>query len=113
MSGSWARVTSLLIGLWLIASPFLLESSTSQMNNTWLAGAVAAVVALLSLARPQVRFINAAVGVWVFLSAFMFPGTGEMMWNNAACGLLLLALSLARERGRHPGPFSHHHKIPV
>lgn len=113
MNNSWARVTSALLGVWLLLSPFLLESSPTQMNNAWVCGVLAIIVSLLALARPPVRFGNTVLGIWVFLSAFMFRGAGEMIWNNAICGALLFALSLARERVPHPGPFSHHRKVPV
>jgi len=114
MTGSWARVGTLLIGAWLFFSAFLLPSTGPQMNNAWVCGALAVIFSLVALARPQVRHANTALGIWVFASAFMFAsGSGEMIWNNAVCGALLFALSLVREREPHPGAFSHHRKVPV
>lgn len=113
MSGSWARVTSLLVGLWLLVSGFVMDSSSSQTTNAWMSGAAAVVLSGIALARPRVRFGNMALGVWLFLSAFMFPGSGEMIWSLAASGILLFALSLVPEREQHTGPFSHHRRLPA
>lgn len=107
MVGSWARIFSIALGIWLFLSTFFWEHTPAQFTNTWLVGIVATVIGFLSLAYPRARAFNVAVAIWLFFSTFFLPAEGETIWNNAIVAILLLVASLARERGSHPGVFRH------
>lgn len=112
MTGSWARIFSIALGIWLFLSAFAWPHDSSQFANTWVTGAVVTVVAALSMAWPRARSFNAAVAIWLFFSSFFFPTQGETIWNNTVVAILLLVASLVREKGTHRGAFGHR-RIPT
>ena len=49
----------------------------------------------------QLRSIPAALGVWLFISAFVLPGSSHgTLWNNALVGLAIFVVSLTPSSDR-------------
>ena len=117
MGRIWTRVGMILVGAWLLFAGVTFHfdpaQSPNQQTNTWLSGAFALVIGLISLAAPRARLFNTAVGLWLVISAFALRTSGENLWNNLICGLLLVAFSLAREPDVRAGVFSHHRRVDV
>jgi len=113
MKGRWARVANALLGAWLFLSAFAWEHGPAQFANTWLTGIAVVAIALIAMAAPNARYFNTAAAIWLFISTFALPGDGPTRWNNAIVALLIFAFSLVGERSPHPGPWSHHRRIPV
>lgn len=62
-------------------------------------GIVVAAVALVRMSGgAQARFaswLNAAVGVWLFISAFVIASSSAAMTNNIVLGVIVFVLAIA------------------
>lgn len=94
-----ARVASLLLGLWLIASTWVWRHFESSRLNTWLVGALVASVALLALRKPALRWVNVVLGAWLLLSVFIIrPVQAITWWNNLLVAVVVLGCALLSHR---------------
>jgi hypothetical protein len=109
-----ARTVSLMcavIGLWYFVSPWAYAYSPHESAlNSWIVGAVMFLCAGLRLLSPArttgFSYVNAVLGVWVFISPWVYGFAGESgprLVNSLAVGVLMFALSLvsARETRRN------------
>jgi len=93
---SWSAI-NILLGLWLIASPFLLgfrHLHPAILNNV----IVGIVLALFALIRVSLAYshrgwswCNVLLGVWLVISPFAIrlADNPAVMWNNVIVGLLV------------------------
>jgi SPW repeat len=86
-----------LLGVWLVASPFVLDYQTGDASwNPIACGAAAAVVALgqtfgpVRTSRPGL--ILMAIGTWLFASGFWLEASSQASWNAWGAGALMLFL---------------------
>lgn len=96
----WQDQAILLLGLWLVVSPWALDypSGSAQAMNAWIAGAVIAVLAAFDLVNTYVWavVVNLLAGVWVAVSPWV-PGVadrGPMMSNSLIVGIAVIVLAL-------------------
>jgi hypothetical protein len=69
-SGQWFRGVNAVLGVWLIISTFLWPHTRAQQLNAFLVGGLAIVFTVAAvLVTPKARYLNAALGVWLFISA--------------------------------------------
>jgi hypothetical protein len=108
---SWAGITNLILGGWLIASPYLVAFNRREVM--WNNIVVGAAVAVLAIVRLIVRshsggasWINALLGLWLMVAPFaLHYELPTQMWNSVIVGLVvaLLALgSVSESRSHHP-----------
>ncbi|TFU14942.1 SPW repeat protein [Thermus tengchongensis] len=104
----WQDWANLVLGVWLILSPWLLgfSGTPAAMWNAVIVGAVVGLMALMHLRGGPLweEWVNVILGIWLILSPWIlgFSGMGNAMWNALIVGVLvgILALSLAREKPR-------------
>ncbi len=102
----WQDWANLVLGVWLILSPWLLgfSGTPTAMWNAVLVGVVAGLMALMHLRGGPMweEWVSVVLGVWLILSPWIlgFSGMGNAMWNAVIVGLLVgaLALSVTREK---------------
>jgi hypothetical protein len=104
------QLAGVVLGLWLIASPAVLDYSGAARVSALVAGPLAVSlswIALSEVTRP-VRRINIFVGVWLVVAALVFRQPAWSAINSAVVGLLLGALALGRSRieGSYGGGWS-------
>lgn len=90
-----ARNISIGLGVWLLLSAFLWPHTPSQLTNTWLCGALSTGFAVMALSVPNARYLNTALSLWLFVSAFALPADNVgTVWNNAlvAVGIFIASL---------------------
>ncbi len=91
---SWAN---LLLGIWVVISPFVLavQSSKAVWNNV-ATGAVVGILALIRwrMHRPGWSWLNLILGIWLVISPFVFLFSGTAMWNNVVVGIIIAASAL-------------------
>jgi hypothetical protein len=90
---------SLVAGLWMIISPWLLSYSLDDSWATPLAaGAIVCVLALSRLAGALLSswqsWTIAAVGAWVFVGAFLLSESDQALYSQALTGSLLCLLGV-------------------
>jgi hypothetical protein len=98
----FASGLNFLIGLWLIASPWI-YGFTGNGAATWnrvIVGIIIAVFAgirlVSALTTPWLSWVNAALGVWVFFSPWIFgyAGNGGALWNSIVLGVVVVILGV-------------------
>ena len=99
----WARIIGILLGVWLMAAPFVLAYGGVPGKLAWIAGPVAATFAAvaMSAATRAVRFGNVFVGVVLVVAAPIAGGPGIAMVNHALCGIAIAALAFVEGRQPH------------
>ncbi|HZU34388.1 MAG TPA: SPW repeat protein [Gemmataceae bacterium] len=101
-SARTASSLNLLLGIWLIISPFVLPYSLNHAA-LWDTIAVGILVLCFAAARGMnpVRWIglswlNVLLGIWLIISPFVlgYWSVWPALWNNIACGIFLGLVSL-------------------
>ncbi len=93
----WQDWLSGLIGLWLVATPWVLVTPAGAV--TWNFMAVGLAVAILAASelnmfQPWKEWVIAALGVWLLLAPRIMSFQGnEAIWNSAVCGVVIIALA--------------------
>ncbi len=93
------NVGNLILGVALFASPWFLGMSTDTSTtwNTWIAGGVIAVVAVMAAVQTYdwEEWVNLFAGLWAAASpwAFGFSGNTPAMWTHVAIGLAVAVLA--------------------
>lgn len=105
----WQDTINVLLGLWLIASPWALgfATETTLAWNVWVTGMIIAVVAIAALIAFQTweEWINVALGAWLTVSPWVlgFTGNDAAMWNAIAVGVVVAGLALWSSTIEHDG----------
>jgi hypothetical protein len=94
----WQDGAMLILGLWLVVSPFVLQfSSFTEIAalNSYLLGVGVMVFSAIALARPRMweEQVNIVLGLWLVLAPFLLGFTTETaaLVNHIIVGLLILA----------------------
>lgn len=103
-----ASGSNLLAGVWIAASPWMLEySGGAVVSNSVATGSLIALLALLRVVgafrASWLSWINAVAGAWLTLSAFVVAGSGIALWNSLVFGITVTGLACwsARLSDRH------------
>jgi hypothetical protein len=88
---------NVLAGIWLIISPFVLGYTGPDATwNPIVFGAIVGIVALARLAggarAAGLAWVNMAIGVWLFISAFWLASSSEASWNVGILGVIVFVL---------------------
>lgn len=104
----WQDVVNLVLGVWLIASPWILEFTAVDyaLGNAYIIGAIVAVAAAAALVKFQEweEWVNAVLGLWLIASPWLFEfaattATAETQaafyatWNFVVTGALVIGLA--------------------
>jgi hypothetical protein len=96
MPEGWEDWATLVIGIWLFASPWIVKvDNSAAAENFLLVGALVIIFELLTFYTLRVweEWINIVLGSWLILSSFTMSGFAAVA-NAVVCGALLLAVSL-------------------
>jgi SPW repeat len=108
-SESGTSTLNLLIGIWLILSPFVLAAFAHLQNarsNNVIVGILVAVIGLVGAARMAHSgwsWFNVLLGIWLIASPFVlgFSGVAVAMWHNIIAGVVVTLLALTRSAVPH------------
>ncbi|HUM10021.1 MAG TPA: hypothetical protein VLT82_03625 [Myxococcaceae bacterium] len=103
-----ARVLSVLLGAAVFASAFLLPPGSAVFWHDLLLGALVAVVSVMAIWAPRLRFLNLAVAVWLFWSGAVLPNIDHFHVTVLAATLIFI-LSLVPNSDETFWP--HHHVV--
>lgn len=95
-----ARIINIVVGAWVFVSAFIWMHAGADLTNTWIVGLAIAVIAAIGLGVPQIRFVNTALAIWLFISAFALPTVlSATVWNNAIAAIIVFIASLVGDYG--------------
>jgi len=100
----WARYASVLLGLWLLAAPYLLGYTGIAAANDQIVGPIAASVSTIALweATRSWRWINLPLGCWLILGwSLLGVEQGVAIANDMLAGVVLALLVGVRGPVRH------------
>ena len=98
----WVSGLAALVGLWLVASPFLFESTdTAVWNNTLVGTAIFALAGynFVRMSRDRLAAVGVAalvilLGLWAAVSPYVIDmGSDTLLLSTVASGLIIAALS--------------------
>ncbi|HEX7022739.1 MAG TPA: vitamin K epoxide reductase family protein [Trueperaceae bacterium] len=98
MDVPWSLLLCALLGVWLMASPAVFESS-SLADGDHLLGALIVTFAVIAMAEVTraLRFVNVLAGLWILAAPWLLGGTGTAaMWSHVVAGALVILLSLPK-----------------
>lgn len=93
----WARIVSVVIGLWLMVSPAILRMSRAANDNFRIVGPLvisASVVAMWGATRG-LRWLNVPLGAWLLVAPWLFHFGTAALVTSLAAGVLLIGLAFA------------------
>jgi hypothetical protein len=104
----WASGLNVLVGLWLLISPFVLGFSAptnvpfrpSAMWNDIILGIVIAIIAAIrffgAYQATWLSWLNVILGIWVIVSPWVlgFSSTPTPMWDNVIVGIVVVILGI-------------------
>ncbi len=95
---------NVVLGIWLIISPFVLAFTNNQTAK-WNDIATGIAVALLALWGQS--WWNVILGIWLIVSPFVlgFANAPTLLWNNVILGVLVGIVALASSSSR-PAAYS-------
>jgi hypothetical protein len=106
---------NVIAGVWLIIAPWVLGYSTRDPR--WNDVVFGIIVGILALTRATgayreewLSWINALIGIWLFVAAFTIDHTGVATWNDIILGIIVFVLAVGSAeatasvfgRGREP-----------
>lgn len=107
----WESGTNILLGLWLVLSPFFFGyASSAELGSDMLAGAAIALLAAFRTFQRDVGdwadWLTALLGVWVLLSPWIigFSNNQAHTFNDVMVGTIVLAFSLVSRFILHREP---------
>lgn len=96
----WQDPVSIVLGLWLAASPWALgfQAETNPTSNAVLLGILVTIVALFALFGVEARqaWANIVLGTWLVVSPWLigFSGLEPALWNAVIVGAAIAVLAL-------------------
>jgi hypothetical protein len=103
-------VINVLIGIWLIISPFVVMAFSQFGNmrtNNVIVGILVGLVALFRAsgsAKADWSWANVILGLWLIISPFALGASSSatVVWHNVIAGIVVALLALSRAFVRHP-----------
>lgn len=96
----WAQIMNTIIGLWIMASPYLLDfQSTTATDNNHIIGPLIVTFAITSYweVTRTVGKWNIPLGAWLLLAPWVlsFESTAAIA-NDMVCGALVIGFALVK-----------------
>ena len=108
----WPRYLEILLGLWLVASPWVFSHPESDLRrlNEVATGAAVVALAVASFFRPTrwAHLLTIGVAVWIGAAAYFFeprPGPPGAQNDITVALLLLMTCILPNEASQPPRPW--------
>lgn len=100
MSHQWRDVANLILGLWMLISPWPL-SYIDQPTAAWNAHIVGIIVAVAAIAtliafHKWEEWVNVVLGIWLIVSPFLlgYEMLSNALWNQIVLGIVIGVLAL-------------------
>ena len=106
ISARAASIVCFVAGLWFFLSPWAYYGVSNDPNawNAWLVGAIVVAFSIARACGPThvtgFSYVNAVLGVWIFLSPFVIGYTSDIphVVNSLAVGIFVTTFSIVSVR---------------
>jgi len=98
----WATAINAMIGIWLMASPAIVETfSHDAANNNRIFGPLVVAFGVMALweVLRSVRYVNVGVGIWILISTVLLGYSNLALVTNLLAAIAIIGLSFIR--GKH------------
>jgi|GEM_PF-321820 len=90
---------NVIAGIWLIIAPWVLGYSGADPRwNDVVFGIIVGILALTRVTgayrEEWLSWINALIGVWLFIAGFTIDHTGAAIWNDIILGIIVFVLAI-------------------
>lgn len=95
----WAPIINILLGLWLMFSPALLQFEKAASNNNYIVGPLVLTFAIITLweLNRSARYFNIVAGVWLVVSPFIIGfQSPTTTWITILSGALITGFSFVK-----------------
>jgi hypothetical protein len=94
----WAQGMTVLLGLWLLASPDLMEYGGPARINNQIVGVWMATFGMIAISEcmREVRWVNAMLGVWLVAAPFVLNYPDERALGSIVAGVAGIVLAAVR-----------------
>ena len=92
-------ILNAMFGVWLFISAFLWPHTLPQFHNGWILGVLVTAFALAAIAGVRwARYVNFALGIWLFISTLALPrSSGGTTLNNVLVAAAIIITALLPE----------------
>lgn len=103
LAHQWRDVANLVLGLWVLISPWALgfAAEPTAQAAVWNANVVGVIIAVAALAaivqfHKWEEWVNAILAAWLIVSPWIFgvAALSALLWNQIIIGLVIGALAL-------------------
>ena len=104
----WTAIVNILLGLWLMISPHLLQFEKAASDNNYIVGPLVLTFSMIALweLNRSILFLNIALGIWLLVSPFVLEfQSSATTWATILSGALLAGLSFIKRKvkGKYGG----------
>ncbi len=95
----WAQIINVLIGIWLMASPSILNYNDSAADSNHIVAPIIATIATVACweATRGIGKLNILFGVWMLVAPLIIGYINPYhIINNMACGSVVILLATMR-----------------
>jgi hypothetical protein len=97
------RIINLILGVWLMAAPAVLDYAGAARTNDRIVGPLAASCAMIAAweITRALRAVNAILGIWLFVAPWVLSFRGVEIFNSTVAGLLLVFCAFTPGQVQH------------
>jgi hypothetical protein len=100
----WAQILNILLGIWLMAAPEVLDYNGVAADNDQILGPVIASFAIIALSgcTKSVAKFNIPLGVWLLIAPWLLNYENQTpILNDTIAGLLITIFSFFKRKTDH------------
>ncbi len=94
----WQNWVNFALGIWLVIAAFIPGITASRSGSLWndlIVGVLVAIFAFMSIkAKKAICWINAILGIWLVIAAFIPMSKSGNLWNDLICGIIILIVGI-------------------
>ncbi|MCD6245378.1 SPW repeat protein [candidate division WOR-3 bacterium] len=97
----WQNWVNFALGIWLVIAAFIPGITASKSGSLWndlIVGVLVAIFAFMAIgAKKAICWINAILGIWLVIAAFIPGIVGSKsgnLWNDLISGIIILIVGI-------------------
>lgn len=104
----WAAILNIILGLWVMASPALLQLERPLATSQYITGPLIVTFSIIALSdlNRGVRRVNLLTGIWLLVAAFLFDAptlTDALLLGGTGVLVAVLSFFKGKTTGGYGG----------